>query len=104
MEAISDQKIAIQLAPLLDALGNPARLQFLLHLAKTQCCPACKIVEKLPLAQSTVSVHMSKLKKAGLIKSAAEGNHQNYELSEQGLMHVKNIFNKFINEITVTLK
>jgi DNA-binding transcriptional ArsR family regulator len=50
---------------MLNALSHPARLQIMLHLAKYNGCQARSISERLPLAKSTVSEHLSKLKEAG---------------------------------------
>jgi len=55
------------------ALGHPARIKIVNYLRKTDRCVCGKIVEILPLAQSTVSQHLKCLKQAGLIKGEVEG-------------------------------
>lgn len=55
------------------ALGHPARIKIINYLRKTDRCVCGKIVEILPLAQSTVSQHLKCLKQAGLIKGEVEG-------------------------------
>jgi DNA-binding transcriptional ArsR family regulator len=55
------------------ALGHPARIKIINFLRKTDRCVCGKIVEILPLAQSTVSQHLKCLKQAGLIKGEVEG-------------------------------
>lgn len=55
------------------ALGHPARVRIIEHLRATDPCVCGKIVEILPLAQSTVSQHLKCLKNAGLIQGNVEG-------------------------------
>jgi DNA-binding transcriptional ArsR family regulator len=62
-----------ELALISKALGHPARIAILQFLIKTKACVCGDIVEELPLAQSTVSQHLSELKKAGLIKGDISG-------------------------------
>ncbi len=61
------------LAAMFKALGHPIRLQILKELAGSSklCCGA--LVSRLPLAQSTVSQHLSVLKESGLIGCDVEG-------------------------------
>src|SRR5688572_3520729 len=61
------------LAAITKALGHPARIAILQFLIKTKSCVCGDIVDELPLSQSTVSQHLSELKKAGLIKGDIEG-------------------------------
>jgi ArsR family transcriptional regulator len=55
------------------ALGHPARLAILRQLLQEDRCICGRIVEVLPLAQSTVSQHLKVLKDAGLIRGDVEG-------------------------------
>jgi predicted transcriptional regulator len=55
------------------ALGHPARIRILKYLKGENRCICGKIVEMLPLAQSTVSQHLKCLKEAGLIKGEVDG-------------------------------
>ncbi len=64
-----------QMAEVLKALGHPARLTIMLYLADSPSCICGDIVEELPLAQSTVSRHLSELKKVGLIQGTISGNN-----------------------------
>lgn len=61
------------LAALAKALGHPARIAILQFLIKQKSCVCGAIVEELPLSQSTVSQHLSELKKVGIIKGDIEG-------------------------------
>ena len=62
-----------ELASFAKALGHPARIAILQFLIKTKACVCGDIVDELPLSQSTVSQHLSELKKAGLIKGDIDG-------------------------------
>lgn len=57
----------LELATLAKAVGHPARIAILRILQSGECvCGA--IVDRLPLAQATVSQHLKVLKDAGLIR------------------------------------
>lgn len=99
MEILNYQDISVNLAPLLNALSHPARLQIVLHLAKYKGCPAGSISSKLPISKSTVSQHMSKLKEAGLITCSPDGISQNYRLNDQAFDLVKSYFSDFMTRI-----
>jgi DNA-binding transcriptional ArsR family regulator len=62
-----------ELAVVAKALGHPARIAILQFLIKSKSCVCGDIVDELPLSQSTVSQHLSELKKAGLIQGDIEG-------------------------------
>ena len=88
--------IALSLEGMLNALSHPARLQIMLHLAKYNGCQARSISERLPLAKSTVSEHLNKLKEAGLISCDMDGTSSNYKISELGYLLLQNGFSDFI--------
>ena len=69
----TEQIDADNLAGLCKALGHPARIQILKHLLEEDRCICGRIVEVMPLAQSTVSQHLKILKDAGLIMGEVEG-------------------------------
>lgn len=72
-----------EMAEILKALGNPARLkiiQLLLQKPKSTCGD---FLEMMPLAQSTVSKHISELKRVKLIKGKNNGNNIYYSLNEK---------------------
>src|SRR5438552_4691471 len=57
-----------ELARLAKALGHPARVAILRILNECGECVCGSIVDRLPLAQATVSQHLKVLKDAGLIR------------------------------------
>lgn len=50
------------------ALAHPVRLAILRYFAESHVCVCGDLVDRLPLAQSTVSQHLKVLKEAGLIQ------------------------------------
>jgi len=62
-----------RLAELARALGHPARVAILKLLMTRDSCICGEIVEALPLAQSTVSQHLKKMKDAGFIRGEVDG-------------------------------
>jgi ArsR family transcriptional regulator, arsenate/arsenite/antimonite-responsive transcriptional repressor len=77
------------LARLAKALGHPARVRILRLLAERDTCIARDVVAELPLAQSTVSVHLRILRDAGLVQSSSEGQRSVYCVSPAGLERLK---------------
>lgn len=92
-------QIAVQLSPLLNALGHRARVQILLHLAQYHGCSAGTISDRLPLAKSTVSVHLAKLKEAGFVNSQDDGTSVRYQMSEDGYQMLKNLVSDLFETI-----
>jgi predicted transcriptional regulator len=74
-----DQLVA--LAELAKALGHPARLRILEILAQTSGCLCGDLVDRLPLAQATVSQHLKELKRVGLIQGQISGPRTCYCLN-----------------------
>jgi ArsR family transcriptional regulator len=76
------------LARALKALGHPARLAIVAHLARVDRCVCGQIVDILSLAQSTVSQHLKQLKQAGLVLGEVEGPRVCYCLDREALERV----------------
>ena len=70
-----DRDTAEELATLLKAVADPARLQLLALLRTLPNCEACvcDLTEPLGLSQPTVSHHLKVLSKAGLVASEKRG-------------------------------
>ena len=73
------------LANLCKALGHPARIKILQHLLAEDRCICGRIVEVLPLAQSTVSQHLKILKESGLVQGEVEGPKTCYCVDKETL-------------------
>ena len=63
----------VRLAVLAKALAHPARLGIIEMLHERQGCIGCDIVDRIGLAQSTVSEHLRILKAAGIVTGEIEG-------------------------------
>lgn len=77
-----------QLADVCKALGHPARLQILRRLLEEDQCVCGRIVETLPLAQSTVSQHLKVLKEAGLVRGTFNGPSTCYCVDKEALTNL----------------
>src|SRR6266481_424377 len=82
------------------ALAHPARIAILKILAEQNKCICGKIVEVLPLAQSTVSQHLKELKNAGLIDGSIDGPKSCYCINWKAFEK----FNAEFNSLFSTLK
>ena len=71
------------LAGMCKALGHPVRIHILRHLLAEDRCICGRIVEILPLAQSTVSQHLKILKACGLVMGEVEGPRTCYCVDRQ---------------------
>lgn len=66
----------------LKALAHPVRLRILALLGEGELC-VCAITEVIGLAPSTVSQHLSDLRRAGLVTERKEGRWVHYALREE---------------------
>ena len=82
-----------EMAEILKAIGHPARLEIVQFLMRSSSCICGDIVEVLPLAQSTVSKHLSELKKVGIIKGTITGNNFCYCLDERIIQKIQIFIN-----------
>ena len=73
------------LADMCKALAHPARIRIFRHLLAEEKCVCGRIVEILPLAQSTVSQHLKILKDAGLVSGTVEGPRTCYCVNRETL-------------------
>ena len=97
-KTIGFSKETNEMADIMKALGHPARLEIVKILMGLTTCICGDIVEVLPLAQSTVSKHLSELKKVGIIKGTITGNNICYCLNDEVILNIQ----KFINLVQIT--
>jgi len=86
-----------EISLLAKALGHPARIAIIQHLVKVDACVCGDLVDKLPLAQPTVSQHLKELKNAGLIKGTIEGNTSCYCIDEIKWKSLKKVLNELFD-------
>lgn len=80
------------IATMIKALGHPARIAIIEYLIKVNTCICGDIVDKLPLAQPTISQHLKELKNAGIIKGSIEGNSICYCIDEKAIGKLRDYF------------
>ncbi len=66
----SDEK---RLIKMFKAIGNPIRFEIIKLLAKKPECITGDIVNKLPIAQATVSQHLKVLRDSGWVRGEIDG-------------------------------
>ena len=89
-----------RLATLTKALGHPARIAILMHLININSCVCGDIVEKIPLAQSTISQHLKALKQAGIIHGEVEGAKTCYCINPKVWVEMKGTLSQFFGKYT----
>jgi len=77
-----------KLAALYKALGHPARLQILTKLSVCEPCLCKDFVNDLKWSQATISEHLKKLRKAGLISFNSKGPASLYRLNNKNELHL----------------
>lgn len=78
-----------RLAEYAKALGHPARVAIVRFLLASETCFAGVIADALPLAASTVSQHLQKLKESGLIQGDIDGPRVCYCVNRAALAELK---------------
>lgn len=86
-----------ELAQLSKALGHPARIAILQFLIRRKACVCGDIVDELPLSQSTVSQHLSELKKVGLIKGDIDGPSVCYCIDHKAWARMKDVIHELFD-------
>lgn len=90
------------MADVLKVLGHPARLSVMTYLAQKNSCVCGDIVEELPLAQSTVSRHLSELKRVGLIQGTISGSNICYCVDAEKWKAVEAFFSEISTQVCKT--
>ena len=80
-----------ELARFAKALGHPARVEILKMLIESGECQCGTIVNRLPLAQATVSQHLKVLKDAGLIRGEIDPPRVCYCVNPQAVARLKTL-------------
>jgi ArsR family transcriptional regulator, arsenate/arsenite/antimonite-responsive transcriptional repressor len=92
------------LADLAKALSHPARIKILKILASMDVCMCGEIVDKLPLAQATVSQHLKELRRVDLIKGEIEGPKTCYCINTDSIKNVFEQLQKYFSDISKECK
>ncbi len=94
------QSQEVKLAGVAKALSHPARIAIVKLLATNGSSTCGKIVDQLPLSQSTVSQHLKELREAGLIKGDSDGAKVTYSLLVEQLKLSGIFFHHFFDQVT----
>jgi ArsR family transcriptional regulator len=86
----------IALARFAKALGHPARIAIMKHLAAMPDCCFTDILNELPIAQSTVSQHLSELKDSGFIKGNIDPPKVRYCIDKTNWKKAQELFYNFL--------
>lgn len=87
------------LVDLLKTLGHPARLRILALLRDGEMC-VCQINAVIGLAASTVSEHLTELRRAGLLAERKDGRWVYYELKPKaGLQDLVEVLWPHLDEV-----
>ncbi|MBN2852517.1 MAG: winged helix-turn-helix transcriptional regulator [Clostridia bacterium] len=81
-------------AKILKAFCDENRLMILKHLQSGASC-ACNLLQKLDIAQSTLSHHMGILVDSGIVIAEKDGKWIYYKISVSGIKKAKEILNRF---------
>lgn len=86
------------LADLAKALGHPARVAILRLLLTRGDCICGDIVDRLPLAQATVSQHLKVLKESGWIQGTIDGPRVCYCAKPETVRKFSALFGALLDE------
>lgn len=78
------------LSEIFKALSHPIRLQIVMGLMTKDNCNVNTMVEKLGVAQSSISQHLSILKNAGIVEGYRKGNQICYKLENKKVKRIIN--------------
>lgn len=78
-----------RIVEILKALSDPTRLSIVKRLAKCSNLCACNLQDEYAITQPTLSFHMKKLTKCGLVNARKEGVWIKYTLNQEALGFMK---------------
>ncbi|WP_425235681.1 ArsR/SmtB family transcription factor [Ulvibacterium sp.] len=87
-----------QIAVFAKVFGHPARVAILQHLFEIDSCFCGDLVEKIGLAQPTISQHLKELKYLGLIKGNVEGTSVCYCINKENWTAMKEVMSDFLDQ------
>jgi DNA-binding transcriptional ArsR family regulator len=87
-----------KIAAMAKVLGHPARIAILQQLFETNTCICGDLVDKIGLAQPTISQHLKELKNAGLIKGNVEGTSVCYCINRENWVAMKKLLVSFLDK------
>ena len=98
-QGVLDESEADEMAPVLTALADPARLRIVSMLAAApegRAC-GCDLETPLGLSQPTVSHHLKILREAGLVDGTREGRWIYYRVVPERLAEIREAITPVVN-------
>jgi len=89
----------VKLAAYAKALAHPARIAIVKLLLQHGPMIVNKLVEELPLSQSTVSQHLKDLKDVGIITGTINGPRVYYDIDREQLQLTRIFFDRFFSQL-----
>lgn len=90
-----------RIADICKALGHPTRIQILSIIWKENNKTCGEIGNIIPLAQSTISKHLSELKKAELLTIKNEGKKTIYSIDIDKIQQLKKFLSSYLSDTTI---
>jgi len=88
MKTLAPSAVEARVVRMLRALANPARFRIVELLAERKDCTLPHIAEMVPLAQSSLSDHLTALREAGVVQTSGEGPNRYYCLDPSALEYL----------------
>jgi predicted transcriptional regulator len=92
-----------QLSEFMRAMAHPARMAIMMRLAKQEDCISEKLIDDLPIVDSSVAKHLKALENAGLIKGSTSIARSSYCINWDAFWsfsdHFRMIFNDFAEKV-----
>ncbi len=76
--------VAMRITEVFKALSDPTRRKIVEALKEADLTPS-ELLERIPVSQPTLSHHLDRLKRAGLVRSQREGQYIRYSLDMSAL-------------------
>lgn len=87
-----------EIATIAKVFSHPARVAILQYISTQEACICNDIVDKIGLAQATISQHLKVINDAGLLKGTFEGKSLCYCLNVDRFQELQSLFNSFFNK------
>jgi DNA-binding transcriptional ArsR family regulator len=85
---------------IINAFSNPTRVKILCCLANNKKSVQ-ELVGTCELAQSAISQHLAKLKKAGLVKDMKQGKYVYYSVANKKIATIAMMLSSYCKEVSV---
>ena len=85
----------VEAARIFHALAHPVRLRIVRLLLQGDAGACRDIVDRLPLAQSTVSQHLKVLRNAGIVSDRSQGSRRHYVFQDGAMEKIRRYLKDF---------